>query len=1136
MEKVAKVVRPRFKAPIAMEKIVKADEPTYLHDMMEMGTMMEGDARVVVPVQAPVVPTVTAPAPQPLAVPTTVPVAPKVSLKPLPADKLRKWKVRKNKHTLEVVEARLKYKTYEEAPEEIPTNYKLISELATQVEVPESFKDRVVTAEQGLRDLQPDEVEVLDVSESETKPEPVSEPSAALKALESRLQKVVDVDKTQIHPKQDLFVPSNRRAFKQFIIQTFRAYRLPPLSDIPDPDACQKAAEASKAEVKTFSYQAFVRDYIQRPSPYRGVLVYHGLGSGKTCTSIAAMEALYSATHGEKPVFLFTPASLSKNYRDEITKCGPFIFRTQNHWTFVGATKQASPERNLLLNVLKLPEKWVNEMKGGWVPDPSKPANFDKLSAEDRKDIQKQIYAHIDHRFRFIHYNGLLEKQVREWACNDPTMFDGATIVIDEVHNLIRTINNSNMEYYFRGDEPRTMAQFKPSNCEVGLKYKISYLLYRMLVNSVGSKIIALSGTPIINYPHEIAILANLLAGDTRMAEATVKGLARKDEMMDYLKRHPEVDFAEIVPRPDINASVVRITPVPSGFRKVIDPTTGVLRGFVRDESLTGIEGERGRERNLDAWFQRVGAGIGIKEAKFICVERLPDLEKPFREIFVDTERLQIKKSVEIPLMARLSGLISYYKGGKADLMAKVEFDRVEQVNMSDLQLKEYTAMRKEEIDKEQRAQKKKPAAVQVVKKVSLYDQVTKGQKSTFKIFSRAACNFAFPEDMDRPRPADYRDVMRAISVAKEDLLREKDELESVEGGPEVEAETEVEVNALEAVNEALLNEERNEGALIKPTRAAPKISEYELALESAVQDLKERGAEVFGAENLPRYSPKFQAILNNMDASKGPVLVYSQFKKLEGVGLFSLALEIQKGYAKFDIVKTGGEWTLSDETKAAGPGTPRYIQYTGDIDAEQRNILKAVFNGAWSKMPATLAEEIKTLTGTDHNQKGEIAKVFMITQSGAEGISLSNVRQVHIMEPYWNYVRLEQVKGRAIRICSHMDLPPEERTVQVFTYISQFSAEQVKERKVDETLQNFDDGLTTDQNVLTLSDSKKKLADSLFSVMQQSAVDCELNYTENGTLACYRFSGTPSMDHMFHPIVSVDLAEAEAAVRVRKD
>ena len=58
------------------------------------------------------------------------------------------------------------------------------------------------------------------------------------------------------------------------------------------------------------------------------------------------------------------------------------------------------------------------------------------------------------------------------------------------------------------------------------------------------------------------------------------------------------------------------------------------------------------------------------------------------------------------------------------------------------------------------------------------------------------------------------------------------------------------------------------------------------------------------------------------------------------------------------------------------------------------------------------------------NNNRGEIIKIFMITSSGAEGISLKNVRYVHIMEPYWNFIRIDQVFGRAIRMKSHMDLP----------------------------------------------------------------------------------------------------------------
>ncbi len=931
---------------------------------------------------------------------------------------------------------------------------------------------------------------------------PAVKPKEGLAVLQDQIKAVIDRDAIQVHP--NVFIPTNRRAFKQFIIQSYRRYALPKPLAIPDPDACAKAAADAKKGVKTFNYQSFVRDYIQRPSPYRGVLVYHGLGSGKTCTSIASMEALYNK--GQKPVYIFTPASLSKNYRDEITKCGPFIFRTNNNWQWIPVPnlKEPTAESDYLLKTLGIPRSVVAKLKGAWSPNPTAAPNFHTLSPAQQKQIQDQIYAHIDHRFQFIHYNGLTEKVIRSWACENPTMFDGATIVIDEVHNLIRTINNSKLEEFFK-DEPRTMAQYSPKFCALGKKYRISYLLYRMLVSAVGCKIIALSGTPIINYPHELAILANLLAGDTRMVEATLPGFERKDAILKLLERHPEVDFAEVVPRPEINASMVRITPVPSGCRKVIDPATGAFRGFVRDVGLAAEEGEIGRERNMESWFQRISQGTGLKDPVFMAVSRLPDLEKPFRELFVDTERLEIKEKLRLPLMARLSGLISYYKGGKADLMAKVLFDKVQYLPMSDLQLKEYTAMRKEEIDKEQREQKrKKPAAVAVAQGPTLYDLVTKGQKSTFKIFSRAACNFAFPSDMDRPRPSDYREAQMALGIADE----EKVPAEAGEKAPEeVEAEEEV--------------------------LGAPRV-DYATAITQAILELRTRASEVFSPQNLPNYSPKFQAMLNNMEGARGPVLVYSQFKTLEGIGLFSMALEAQKGFVRFDILPSEGGWTLTEETRAGGPGKPRYITYTGDEDATKRNILKAVFNAAWDKMPASLAEEIKALAGVDHNRAGDVAKVFMITQSGAEGISLSNVRQVHIMEPYWNYVRLEQVKGRAIRICSHMDLPPEERNVEVYTYISKFSEQQLANRMVDETLLNFDGGATTDEAILNLSNAKKKLADSIFDVMHKAAVDCDLNAAENGTLACYTFAGAPTMEPLFHPLVTVHLADAEAAVRAR--
>lgn len=974
---------------------------------------------------------------------------------------------------------------------------------------------------------------------------PVEEapPSDALLRLADRLKEKTSEQQIKISP--EAFMPANRRAFKKFIIESYRRYKLPAISAILNPNACAEAAAASKTQVKAFAYQEFVRDYIQKPSPYRGVLVYHGLGSGKTCTSIAGLEALWQA--GQKPIYVMTPAALSPNYRDEITKCGPFVFRTNNFWQWIAvpSIKAPSAELDFLTKIVGLPVGSIKKRKGGWAPDPkrAKKPNFSSLTPDQQRSITEQIVEHMDYRIQFIHYNGLTERQVRMWACDYPTMFDGSTIIIEEVHNLIRTINNSSLEATYK-DEPRDLIQYTPKFCSVGKKYRISYLLYRMLCAAVGCKIIALSATPIINFAQEVAILANVLAGDTRMVEVNTSGLDKRVLIQKLLASHPEVDFAEVVPRPEISASTLRITPVPSGCRKVMDPTTGEFRGYIRDEAMAAMSEETNRERNVEAWFERVKASLAtagitsFSAVKYQAVPRLPDIEKTFRELFIDTDKLIIKPRVQLPLMARLSGLISYYKGGKADLMATVNRDEVVLLDMSDLQLKKYTEQRKLEIDKELRAKKdRKPSSEE-----SVYNQISKNINSTFKIFSRASCNFVFPAEYERPIPADYRDVLKMIGAKKEtvvtddEILNSEDEVTEVEKIAEAQEKAErEELTTEDGDSSAPVGEEVTAAAAVTSddTNALPPTT-YAEALTASVSMLRSKASEYFSAAALPTISPKFQAILDRLALAKGPVLVYSNFKTLEGVGLFSVALEAQQNYRKFDIVKTvTGDWTLSPETIAAGAGVSRYITYTGDEEREKRNILLAVFNGKWGRVPAGLAQQVKELAGIDNNLVGGIIKVIMITQSGAEGISLANVRQVHIMEPYWNYVRLDQVKGRAIRICSHMDLPPEDRNVDIFTYVMKFSERQIKERLVDVTIGNFDQNETTDQTIFKLLMSKKKLSDSVLDVMKKSAVDCELNATENGGYACYRFAGdVSSTEPLFHPIVEIDIRVAEASVR----
>jgi hypothetical protein len=264
--------------------------------------------------------------------------------------------------------------------------------------------------------------------------------------------------------------------------------------------------------------------------------------------------------------------------------------------------------------------------------------------------------------------------------------------------------------------------------------------------------------------------------------------------------------------------------------------------------------------------------------------------------------------------------------------------------------------------------------------------------------------------------------------------------------------------------------------------------------------------------------------------------LIYSNFKTLEGLGLFSVACEYQEpGYVRLDIVKGPDGWILADAVKAPeNKGKERYILYTGDEPAEKKKILLDIFNLDFKKFPASLRkkEELRALTGGNPNNfGGKICRMFMITQSGAEGISLKNVRQVHMMEPFWNYVRLEQVQGRAVRICSHKDLPQAERTVDVFTYIMKFSEQQKRDRKVDESISVRDKGLTTDQIIYTLMMTKRRLSEQMFDIMKSSAIDCLLNALEHGSKSCFMIT-SGGAGFLYNPDYREDLKEAQSQYR----
>lgn len=198
--------------------------------------------------------------------------------------------------------------------------------------------------------------------------------------------------------------------------------------------------------------------------------------------------------------------------------------------------------------------------------------------------------------------------------------------------------------------------------------------------------------------------------------------------------------------------------------------------------------------------------------------------------------------------------------------------------------------------------------------------------------------------------------------------------------------------------------------------------------------------------KDIKKYSIKFYKIYNKIKKSTGPVFVYSNFKEYGGLKSFILFLE-SKGYNNY---------------KNKGIGKKRYAVWSGDSKLEYR-------------------ENIKTIYNNSKNKNGEMIKILLGSPSIKEGVSLLRVEQVHIMEPYWNLSRILQIIGRAIRYCSHKDMPRDRRFVNVYLYLA-------VHKDID----------TIDKYIWLLAKRKSKLIESFETALKEMAIDCNLFYKRN--------------------------------------
>ena len=119
-------------------------------------------------------------------------------------------------------------------------------------------------------------------------------------------------------------------------------------------------------------------------TPYRGLLLYHGLGSGKTCSSIAIAEGMKT----DKRIVVMTPAALRMNYLQELKYCGDTIYKKNQFWEFIPSSSKGTINDDLinsLSNILNISPDTIRKNGGGWLVNVNKPSNFESFNNRTKK-------------------------------------------------------------------------------------------------------------------------------------------------------------------------------------------------------------------------------------------------------------------------------------------------------------------------------------------------------------------------------------------------------------------------------------------------------------------------------------------------------------------------------------------------------------------------------------------------------------------------------------------------------------------------------------------------------------------------------------------------------------------------------
>ena len=830
-------------------------------------------------------------------------------------------------------------------------------------------------------------------------------------------------------------------------------------------DVKKRAEELANADFELAPHQMFIRNFMSFQTPYNSMLLYGGLGSGKTCSAIGVAEEMreYMKQMGiTKRIIIVASPNVQDNFRraifDErklklvdglwnIRDCtGNKLLKEINPMNMKGIPKdKVVSQVNGLINASYIFLGYVEFANYILKTESGKPKG---MKQEKRIKGTKTFYG--DYKD-----DADLERKQRR---NLQAEFNGRLLIIDEIHNI-----------RIAGDSTSKL---------------VADSLMTLVESTENMRILLLSATPMYNDYKEIIWLLNLMNVNDKRATIEIKEIFDKDGEFKKNSVGDEVGKELLIRKATGYVSFVK-GDNPYTFPFKVWPSRFSPKHSLKDHNYPTLQmngkpiDEQDQLKFLDVFLVDIGKyqSLGYKfiidnlknkkisiTTKTGVVKEMPNFENMDSFGYV-LMTMPLESLIMVYPMIGLESVVGKF-GTRKTVQTSEEGERESEGES------ERESERKGKEEDPHKGEKPIYLSEVLLESETLEDPKPKPKSKTETepetLEEPINDEQEITEEDYIPRPAGENEEEQSINPFESEVLGEK--VEIVSDPSSVESMESLQSYKNERSIGGAGSGSGSEDIYISPNDLVGKRGLERLmtfvdsnkppmkgAFEYKPSTLKNY-KNIFSPDEIGKYSSKIKQVCENIINSEGIALIYSQYID---AALIPMALALEElGFSRF------GEGAKSLFKTPPVPKTKglKYCMITGDPRLSPNNDF-----------------EVKSITNED-NKNGEKIKVVLISQAGTEGIDFKFLRQVHILEPWYNMSRIEQIIGRAVRNFSHKSLPFEHRNVQIFLY---------------GTLLENQEQEAADLYVYRVAEYKAQQIGKVSRVLKESAVDCIINHDQ---------------------------------------